>query len=227
MKRCIRGVLVILVAGLARSTQGGTITSGSFSLSGFTASATVSGDNFTATVIDDNSGFFTFNGSPPFQPTIPVLTWADLLGGVLYNGVFYSAPPFGPGPIAGVPYSGATFTEHLISSPPIVTGPGTYSVGLFSVTLTFYLYDSSHTLFHTETDTGFATGSINYTADVPGNTFVFGHSVEATIVPEPSTWSYIAFAACCLGAFAGIRGSVVNYLHTDPKNKKTKERNSA
>ena len=203
MKRLIRGVLVILVAGFASNAQGGTITSGSFSLSGSTASATVSGENFTATVIDDDTGFFNFNGFPPFEPPIPGFTWGGIHGGVLYNGFFYSVPPF-VGPSPGVPFALASFTEHLISSPPLVTGPGTYSLDLFSVTLSFSLFDSSHTMFHSETDSGFATGSINYTADVPGNTFVFGHGVVATIVPEPSTWSCVAFAACCLGAFAGI-----------------------
>lgn len=208
MKRFVRGVLVILVAGFECSAQGGAITSGSFSLSGSTASATVSGENFAATVIDTDSGLFMFNGFPPFQPAIPGLTWGGLDGGVLYNGFLYSSPSF-IGPSPGVPFALASFTEHLISSPPIVTGPGTYSLGLFSVTLNFSLFDSSHTMFHSETDTGFATGSINYTADIPGSVYVFGHGVEATIIPEPSTLSYIAFAACCLGAFAGIRGSVV------------------
>ncbi len=219
MKRFVRGVLVILVAGFACSVQGGTITSGSFSLSALTPSATVSGDNFAATVTGTDINLFMFNGFPPFQPPIPRFTIGGGAGGVLYNGFFYSSPTFN-GPSPGVPYAFVGVTEQLISSPPIVTGPGTYSLDLFSVTLNFSLFDSSHTMFHSETDTGFATGSINYTADVPGNTYVFGHGVEATIIPEPSTWSYFAFAACCLGAFAGIRGSVVNYLHIDSRSKK-------
>ncbi len=206
MKMFIRGVLVILVAGLACSAQGGTIASGGFCFLGCCiGTATVSGDNFTATVIDDNLGFFNFNGLPPFQPTIPALTWSGFLGGVLYNGIFYSVPAIGPGPVEGVPYAFASFTEQLISPPPLVTGPGTYSPGLFSVTLNFSLFDSSHTMFHSETDTGLAVGSINYTADTPGNPFLYTHAVGATIVPEPSTGSCVAFAACCLGAFAGFR----------------------
>jgi hypothetical protein len=52
------------------------------------------------------------------------------------------------------------FTEVLISPKPIVTGPGTYSPDLFSVTLNFSLFDASCTVLHSETDTGFATGSI-------------------------------------------------------------------
>ncbi len=201
----MRGVLIILVAGLACSTQGGIITSGSFSLSGPTASATVSGENFAATVIDSDVGPFSFNGFPPFQLPLPGILWggACCSSGVLYNGIFYSSPASGPLP--GVPFALVGFSENLLSSRPIVTGPGTYSLDLFSVTFSFMLFDSSHTLFYSETDTGFATGSINYTAFGPDTTFVVGHGVEATIIPEPSTWSCIAFAACCLGAFAGIR----------------------
>jgi len=201
----MRGVLVILLAGLACSTQGGTITSGSFSLSGQNAFASVSGENFAATVHDADVGPFQYNGFPPFQPLGLEFSWSGIccLSGVLYNGMFYQAPTIIGLPL-GVPFSFVSFGASLISSPPIITGPGTYDLD-YSVTLSFTLFDSSHTVFYSETDTGFATGSINYTAGGGGTTFVFGHGVQATIVPEPSSWSSIALAACCLGAFAGIR----------------------
>jgi hypothetical protein len=208
MKMFIRGALVILVAGFAGSMQGGIITSGSFFLSSLpstsqgTLSATVSGDNFAATVIDTQAQI-SFGGFPPLQLFLggsSGITWGGEFGssGVLYNGVFYSAPPFIM-PLPGMPFALAPFNATLISPPPIITGPGTYNLD-FSVTLRFQLYDSSHTLFHTETDTGFANGSITYTA-VPGSSFVNAHEIDATIIPEPSTWSCIAFAGCFLGAF--------------------------
>jgi hypothetical protein len=208
MKKFMRGVLFMLGAGLASSTQGGTITSGSFHASSFgvqgSVSATVSGENFTAQVTDTDAGPFIFNNFPPFQASAPTLSWAgDLNSGVLYNGVFYSVTDgfcCSQGPFASV-----GFSETLISPKPIVTGPGTYSLDLFSVTLNFTLRDSSGTLLHSETDTGFASGSITYTAH-PGSTYLFADGFQATIIPEPipepSTWSLIAFAACCLGAFA-------------------------
>jgi len=199
----LRGIIVLMLAGFASITQGGIITSGSFSLSGFTASATVSGDNFAATVVSTEGGF-NFSGFPPFQPH-PGVSWIGEFGssGVLYNGVFYPVPPSVP-PSPGVPFALASFSEKTISTPPIVAGPGTYNL-LFSVELNFQLFDASHAMFHTETDTGFAAGSITYTACCTDNTFLVWHGLEATIIPEPSTWSCIAFAACCLGAFAGIR----------------------
>jgi len=208
MKRFMRGVLVIWGAGLAYSAQGGTITSGSFHVGVVgSGSATVSGENFTATALDTDLGPFIFSGLPPFQapPIIPGLTWGglDFPSGVLYNGVFF--PVFDGGGTPHNPISSVTFTETLISPKPIVTGPGTYSLDLFSVTLTFVLRDSSGTIFHSETDTGFATGSITYTACGPDTAFVCAPSFQATIIPEPSTWSSIASAACCLGALAGIR----------------------
>jgi hypothetical protein len=205
----MRGVLVILGAGLASSTQGGTITSGSFHVGSFgvqgSESATVSGENFTATVISTDGSGLILGNFPPFQASIPGFPWGGEPGsGVLYNGFFYSVPPV-DGPLSGVPFATDSFTENLISPGPIVTGPGTYSLDLFSVTLHFSLFDSSHTMFYSETDTGFATGSITYTGNAI-NTFVNSHSFQATIIPEPipepSTWSLIALAACCLGAFA-------------------------
>jgi hypothetical protein len=207
MKKLMHGVLVILGAGLACTAQGGTITSGSFHvLNAGLLSATVSGDNFTATVIDTDGGPFLLGGFPPFQapPIVPELTWGgDISSGVMYNGVFYRVTDglcCSQGPFASV-----SFTEDLISSKPIVTGPGTYSLDLFAVTLHFSLFeDLSHMVFYSETDTGFATGSITYTALIPGNPFVFSTGFDATIIPEPSSWSFIAIAACLLGAFTWI-----------------------
>jgi hypothetical protein len=195
----------MLGAGLASSTQGGTITSGSFQASSISVygkeSATVSGENFTATVINTDGGALLLGWYPPFQASVPGFNWSgEQPSGVLYNGFFYSVPPF-EGPSPGVPFANDSFTEKMISPGPIVTGPGTYSLDLFSVTLHFSLFDSSHTMFYSETDTGFATGSITYTGNAI-NTFVSSHSFQATIIPEPSTWSLIALAACCLGAFA-------------------------
>jgi hypothetical protein len=209
MKRFMRGVLVILGAGLASSTQGGIITSGSFHVgsSGF-ESATVSGENFTATVISTDGGPWYLGGLPPFQaPPIIPLTWpGEPPSGVLYNGSFYSAPGLDLPPSG--PWAALSFTENLISPKPIVTGPGTYSLDLFSVTLDFTLRDPSGTILHSETDTGFATGSITYTGNAT-TTFVNSLGFDATIIPEPipepSTWSLIALAACFRGAFAAIR----------------------
>jgi len=207
----MRGVLVILVAGLACSTQGGTITSGSFSLNTpGSASGTFSGENFAATVFDNSDVDplgLSSRSFPPFQAPIPnAITWpGDYRSSVLYNGFLYSVP-FPLDPPQGKPFATVSFTEDLISPRPIVTGPGTYSLDLFSVTLSFTLVDASHTIFYRETDTGFATGSITYTGDT---TFVSTRGFEATIIPEPipepSTWSSMAMAACFLGAFAGIR----------------------
>jgi hypothetical protein len=207
MKRFTRGVLVVLGAGLASSTQGGTITSGSFHVgsSGF-ESATVSGENFTATVISTDGVLRILGGLPPFQapPIIPELTWiGEPLSGVLYNGIFY--PAISGFEVPSGPWTALSFTENLISPKPIVTGPGTYSLDLFSVTLDFTLRDPSGTILHSETDTGFATGSITYTGNA-NTTFVNSLGFDATIlpepIPEPSTWSLIALAACFRGAFA-------------------------
>jgi len=202
----MRGVLLILVAGLACSAQGGTITSGSFRV-GVPSSvrATVSGDNFTATVIDTDAGPFIFGIFPPFQAAAPALTWGgiDFPSGVLYNGVFY--PVFDGTCCPQGPTAGVTFSETLISPKPIITGPGTYSLDLFAVTLSFTLRDSSGTILHSETDTGFATGSITYAAAGPDTTFLRSDGFSANIIPEPSTWSFMAFGACVLGAFARIR----------------------
>jgi len=208
MKRFTRGVLVIWGAGLACSAQGGTITSGSFHVGSFgvqgSESATVSGENFTATVISTDGGGLILGHFPPFQASVPGFPWfGEPPSGVLYNGIFY--PVFDGGGTPHNPISSVTFTENLISPKPIVTGPGTYSLDLFAVTLSFTLRDSSGTILHSETDTGFASGSITYTTNFPGSTYLSADGFQATIIPEPSTWSYIAFAACCLGAFAGIR----------------------
>ena len=205
MKRFIRGVLVMLVAGLACSAQGGIITSGGFHVgSSGSESATVSGDNFTATVISTDGTGLVLGTFPPFLASVPGFPWGGEPGsGVLYNGFLYSVTDgfcCSQGPFASV-----GFSEKLISPKPIVTGPGIYSLDLFSVTLNFTLRDSSGTLLHSETDTGFASGSITYTAH-PGSTYLFADGFQATIIPEPipepSTWSLIALAACCLGAFA-------------------------
>ena len=211
METSMRGVLAILAAGFACSAQGGTITSGSFSISALpsssqaTWSATVSGETFAATIIHMNA-VIGFSGLPPFQLSLggPVgISWGgdSSTSGVLYNGVFYGAPPFA-GPKQGMPFSFTFFNATLISPPPIITGPGTYSL-LFSVTLQISLFDSCCTSFHSETDTGFATGSVTYTP-IGNLGYVTSNGIEATIIPEPSTWSCIAFGACCLGAFAGI-----------------------
>ena len=202
----MRGVLVILVAGLACSTQGGIITSGSFTVNDpGSASGTFSGENFAATVFDSNGSPLLLNRVPPFQAPIPgAITWpGDSRSSVLYNGFLYSVPLI-DGPSPGMPFALVSFTEDLISSRPIVTGPGTYNLDLFSVTLSFTLFDSSHTMFHSETDTGFATGSITY-AFGSDTTLLVTRGFDATIIPEPSTGSCMAFAACFLGAFAGIR----------------------
>jgi hypothetical protein len=174
-------------------------------------SATVSGETFTATVIDTDFGPIILGHTPPFQapPIVPEFTWiGEQPSGVLYNGLFYSVPLI-EGPFPGMPFSRVSFTESLISPKPTVTGPGTYSLDLFAVTLNFSLFDSSHTMFYSETDTGFATGSITYTALVPGNPFLSSSGFDATIIPEPipepSTRSFMALAACFLGAFAKIR----------------------
>ncbi|HEV8414084.1 MAG TPA: hypothetical protein VGQ49_10850 [Bryobacteraceae bacterium] len=207
MKRFVRAVLVLSAAGLACSAQGGTITSGSFHVGLPTAvSANVSDENFTAQVTDTDAGPFIFSNFPPFQPfpaQFYALTWVGVGfgSGVLYNGVFY--PVFDGGCCPQGPIAGVTFTENPISPLPIVTGPGTY-LDLFSVTLSFTLRDSSGTILHSETDTGFATGSITYTpGDIPG--FLHADGFSAIIIPEPSSWSFITFGACFLGAFAGIR----------------------
>ena len=211
MKKLTRGALVILAAGIACSAHGGIITSGSFSLSTVSShqgifSAAVSGDNFAATLISTDA-MISFNGFPPIQLSLggtSGIFWGGEFGssGVLYNGVFYSAPPFVQ-PLPGVPFALASFNVKLISPAPVITGPGTYNLN-FSARLDFRLFDASHTLFHSETDTGLATGSITYTA-FPGSTFLIAREIDATIVPEPSTWYCVAFAACCLGVFAGLR----------------------
>jgi len=214
MKSSIRKVLVILVAGIACGAQGGTINSGSFSLSnsGITgiASANVFGDNFSANLIDTDVGPFGFNEFAPFQLPVPSFTFGGTggtfggLSGVVYNGVLYPAPPYVQ-PTPGMPFALLSLTQKLETPRPIITGPGTYDVGLFSVSLNFVLFDSSHTIFHSETDTGFATGSITYTASGSNNGFLRSNGIQATIIPEPSTWSCLAFAASCLGGFAGLR----------------------
>jgi len=209
MKRFMRGVLVIWGAGLAYSAQGGTITSGSFFVGRIgNASATVSGENFTATVVNTDLGGFPASGLPPFQapPIIPEFTWGgEPPSGVLYNGIFYPAifdVPSGP-------WAGLSFTENLISPGPTITGPGTYSLDLFAVTLNFTLFDPSGTILHHETDTGFATGSVTYTACGPDTPYVCSPGFQGTIIPEPipepSTWSLIALAACFRGAYAVAR----------------------
>jgi hypothetical protein len=197
----------MLVAGLACSAQGGIITSGGFHVgSSGSESATVSGDNFTATVISTDGTGLVLGTFPPFLASVPGFPWGGEPGsGVLYNGFLYSVPAF-EGPSPGVPFASVSFSENLISPKPIVTGPGTYSLDLFAVELHFTLFDSSHTMFHSETDTGFASGSITYTTNFPGSTYLSANGFQATIIPEPipepSTWSLIALAACCLGAFA-------------------------
>jgi hypothetical protein len=210
MKMLMRGVLIMFVAGLACSAQGGIITSGGFYFAvPSLLSATVSGDNFTATVRANDAGPYIIGFTPPFAapPFNSDFSWSGQpSSGVLYNGVFY---PVNDGICFHCAFSFVNFTENLISPKPIVTGPGTYSLDLFSVSLHFSLFDSSNTMFYSETDTGFATGSITYFTLFPNNPFVNSLGFDATIIPEPipepSTWSFMAFAACCLGAFAGIR----------------------
>ena len=202
----MRGILVILGAGLACSAQGGTITSGSFFVSAAgLLSATVSGEDFTAKVADVGGPFLFSNLFPfqNFQAQFFALSWggAEFNSGVLFNGFFYPVPSL---PVPSGPFAGIFFTETPISPRPIVTGPGTYNLDLFSVQLDFTLRDSSGTLLHSETDTGFATGSITYRpSDTPG--FLHADGFTATIIPEPSTWSCIAFAACCLAGLKRIR----------------------
>jgi len=197
----MRGLTVLMFAGIASITQGGTITAGQFSFCCGQATATVSGENFTATVQDRNAGDFVDVGLAPFQAHIPAFSWGTFMGGlpsgVTYNGIFYAVPgPFGPTP--GQPYAGPTFSQAL-TSPVTITGPGTYLL-TFAVSLDFHLFDSSGVMFYSEHDTGVAVGTIDYRAGVDTNFLFSSHTLQATIVPEPSTLSYIAFAVCCLGA---------------------------
>jgi len=198
----LRGLIVLMLAGFASITQGGTITAGQFFFCCGLATATVSGENFAATVQDGNAGDFIDIGVAPFQARIPAFSWGTFLGGppsgVTYNGIFYGVPgPFGPTP--GQPFAGAIFSQAL-TSPVTITGPGTYPL-TFAVSLDFHLFDSSGVLFYSEHDTGVAVGTIEYFASVGFPNLLFAaHTLQATIVPEPSTLSCTAFAVCCLGA---------------------------
>ena len=197
----MRGIIVLMLAGFASITQGGTITAGQFFFCCGLATATVSGQNFTATVQDGNSGDFIDAGLAPFQAHIPAVNWGPFLGGppsgVTYNGIFYGVPgPFGPTP--GQPFAFDSFAEAPTSLPTI-TGPGTYPV-TYSVSLDFTLFDSSGTMFYSEHDTGVAVGTIDYHGGGNTNLLFSSNTFQATIVPEPSTLSCVAFAVCCLGA---------------------------
>ena len=217
----MRGLIVLMLAGFASITQGGTITSGQFVFCCGQATATVSGQNFTATIQDGNAGDFVDFGLPPFQAHIPALSWGPFLGGppsgVTYNGIFYGVPgPLGPAP--GQSYASDFFAETPTSLPTI-TGPGTYTV-TFSVSLDFALFDYSHTMFYSEHDTGVAVGTIDYNAGVGTNLLLSSHTLQGTVVPEPSTLSCIAFAVCCLGAALrktriGLRSEVYRSDHRD------------
>lgn len=203
----------LLVAGLYLSSfvamvQGGTLTSGSFTLTPLTlgsseAIATLSGDNFTAVVAAPDVGPFDFNGFAPFAGGPTSYYWEGVggdFGGesfVDYNGVDYGVPSFCCGPLPGAPYAYVQFTELLIGPAPTITGPGFYPM-TFSLELDFSLFDSSHQLVLTETDTAFAFGGITYTGSgIPGNTYVFGGPLQGSI-PEPSTLSYYLLAGFCL-----------------------------
>jgi hypothetical protein len=197
--------------------HGGTLTSGSFTLSTFlgnsSAIATVSGDNFTARVVDLDAGPpFMFSGFPPLGVGPTSFSWVG--GGgpsgggsfVDYDGIDYSAPFFCCGPLPGLPFANVQFTELLIGTPPTITGPGFYPM-TFSLELDFSLFDSSHQLVLTETDTAFATGGITYIASgLPVNNFVSGGPLQGSI-PEPSTLSYYLLAGFCLALFARIRAN--------------------
>ncbi len=102
----------LFLSGIAATLSGGTLTSGSFTLfpsAGMTATATVSGDNFTATVTDSDVGPFIFNGFPPFTLTPSGFAW-DGEGGsfVDYNGFGYG----------GIDFSGCTICKLAVQCIP-------------------------------------------------------------------------------------------------------------
>jgi hypothetical protein len=153
-----------------------------------------------ATVTDSDVGPFIFNGFPPFMLTPSGFAWGGEGGSFVdYNGFGYGVSVF-----PGVPFASVQFSEFPVGPAPTITGPGFYPM-TFSPVLELSLFDSSHQLFHSESDTAFATGGITYTdSGIPGNTYVFGGPLQGSI-PEPSTRSYILLAGFCLGIFARFK----------------------
>ena len=191
--------------------HGGTLTSGSFALSvglfeNSEASATVSGDNFTAVVIEPDVGPFDFNGFPPFTVGPTGFSWdgADNFSFVDYNGIRYDAG-FLLRPISRSTLRTCSATALKIGPAPTITGPGFYPM-LFSVELDFWLYSTPPISFFLPRPIRlFAAGGITYTSSgIPGNSFVYGGPLQGSI-PEPSTLSYYLLAGFCLALFARIR----------------------
>src|SRR5262245_2941037 len=92
--------LAATIGAIISPVRAGTLTAGSFGIFGDTASASVSGTNFSATITDTNTGPFFFGGFAPFQFGYSVFNWqAEENSGINYQGIGYLAPnPFGPPP---------------------------------------------------------------------------------------------------------------------------------
>jgi len=203
-------VTILGLLGCAIAAKGAAITGGSFSfLYGMqfgTPSAFVFGSNFSATIVDPDTGPGGPSGFPPFQLSVPAFSWGGetLSSQVTYNGVVYEADgqAFPP---PGLPFATVSFSQSLTSPAPLITAPGSYDLA-FAIALSFNLFDSSHHLFYSETDTGTAIGSISFHSGwgpdgpPPGQSdfFFTDHGVSANVVPEPSSISYILGALCLL-----------------------------
>jgi hypothetical protein len=197
--------------------KGDVITSGSITLGFGTGNgASFSGPDFSAQ-IDDFDYFSTEDGGGfiPFEPPAPVGNYfigggSDGIGsGVSYDGVFYytldaafSAPTF------SIPWADASYSLGLITPLPTITGPGLYPVTV-SFQLNFCLYQSLHSpVFYCGGGTGTATGAYDYTYGNDIYDFLSGHQLDLTVVapdpptvtPEPSTISYVGFAALAFGS---------------------------
>jgi hypothetical protein len=205
----------ITLAVLTGSLQAGTITGGSLTFGDTDAYVQLSGSGFSAVINDDDVGPYPYGGLTPF--TMDLITGggvgygsAGWGSGITYNGIFYS--PWSIQLPTGIQYvDPLSYSLELTSPPPMVTGPGTYTVD-FSVQINFCLHNQG--IQYCEQDTGMAIGSFVAASGNPNTSWVSLSPLEATITPaieqveadppsanspEPSTFWYGVIALMLIG----------------------------
>jgi hypothetical protein len=211
----------ITLAVLTGSLQAGTITGGSLTFGDNDAYVQLSGSGFSA-VINDDDVAYPYGGLTPF--TLGMVTgggvgygssgWGS---GITYDGAFYS--PWSIQLPTGIQYvDPLSYSLELTSPPPMVTGPGTYTVD-FSIQMNFCLHTQGTQ--YCEQDTGTAMGSFVATSGNPNTSWVSLSPLEAIITPsieqteadppsanspEPPTFGYGVIATILMGIkMAGAR----------------------
>lgn len=206
----MRQILLMILA--AAAVDGGAITSGSIDFPNGGFGASLSGANFSAGIGDgDGQDWDPWGDGVSIPSPVPVAGCLCEAGsggdagnsGVTYDGVFYWwGGDFFEGPPAGTPIATTLSFEITLKSPDqVITGPGTYPQ-TYAVQLSFCVSASRDSpAFHCETDEGTAMGAWTATEGNAIFDFLPG-GLDLTVMPEPSTLSYVGFALCFVARMA-------------------------